>query len=293
MLFIGLHVTPEAASFHGGSVIELDLSTSGVVVIATASTRPVLSFRNFALRCDKSNPTIAFETPWNWEFRYGKRIAIIANNSFLKYQLIACMAGLVPPVSGEIIGDSVIGWPVGGDGGLDRKMRISDAVEFLLTVYADCFDRSHVSIEQFWSLLSDVDIKPKQIIKELSRDQRNYFCLSLSVLFAFDCYLIPKTKFLMSKPARQLKLLLLEQIKGKSLFTTSPNSKFQREFCTDGIVLGPLGQVLFSGDIVNVIQWVDKNLGSSSASLESDGEDFDADLNLINSEAAYALEDWS
>ena len=40
-------------------------------------------------------------------------------------------------------------------------------------------------------------------------------------------------------------------------------------------------------------RWVDKNLGSSSASLESDGEDFDADLNLINSEAAYALEDWS
>ena len=97
----------------------------------------------------------------------------------------------------------------------------------------------------------------------------------------------------MSNSASQLKALLLEQVKGRGLFTTSSNVQFQREFCTDGIVLGPLGQVLFSGDIVNVIQWVDKNLGSSSASLESDGEDFDADLNLINSEAAYALEDWS
>ena len=271
----------------------MDPSTSGVVVNATASTRPVLSFRNFALRCDKSNPTIAFETPWNWEFRHGKRIAIIANNSFLKYQLIACMAGLVPPVSGEILGDGVIGWPVGGDGGLDRKMRISDAVDFLLTVYADCLDQSHVSIEQFWSLLSDVDVKPRQIIKELSRDQRNFFCLALSVLFAFDCYLIPKTKFLMSKSAGHLKALLLEQVKGRGLFTTSSNVQFQREFCTDGIVLGPLGQVLFSGDIMDAIQWVDKNLGSSSASLGLEGDDFDPDLNLINLEVANDLETWS
>ena len=266
---------------------------SGDVVSATASARPVLSFRNFSLRCDKSNPSVAFETPWNWECGYGKRIAIIADNSFLKYQLITCMAGLVPPVSGEILGDGVIGWPVGGDGGLDRKMRISDAVDFLLTVYADCLDQSHVTIEQFWSLLSDVDVKPRQIIKELSRDQRNFFCLALSVLFAFDCYLIPKTKFLMSKSAGHLKALLLEQVKGRGLFTTSSNVQFQREFCTDGIVLGSLGQVLFSGDIMDAIQWVDKNLGSSSASLGLEGDDFDPDLNLINLEVANNLETWS
>ena len=265
----------------------------GDVVSATASARPVLSFRNFSLRCDKSNPSVAFETPWNWECGYGKRIAIIADNSFLKYQLITCMAGLVPPVSGEILGDGVIGWPVGGDGGLDRKMRISDAVDFLLTVYADCLDQSHVTIEQFWSLLSDVDVKPRQIIKELSRDQRNFFCLALSVLFAFDCYLIPQTKFLMSKSAGHLKALLLEQVKGRGLFTTSSNVQFQREFCTDGIVLGPLGQVLFSGDITDAIQWVEKNLGSSSASLGLEGDDFDSDLNLINLEVTNDLETWS
>ena len=274
-------------------VSQLGPLPSGDVVSATASARPVLTFRNFSLRCDKSNPLVAFETPWNWECGYGKRIAIISDNSFLKYQLITCMAGLVPPVSGEILGDGVIGWPVGGDGGLDRKMRISDAADFLLTVYADCLDQSHVSIEQFWSLLSDVDVKPRQIIKELSRDQRNFFCLALSVLFAFDCYLIPKTKFLMSKSAGHLKALLLEQVKGRGLFTTSSNVQFQREFCTDGIVLGPLGQVLFSGDIVDAIQWVDKNLGSSSASLGSEGDDFDPDLNLINLEVANDLETWS
>ena len=77
------------------------------------------------------------------------------------------------------------------------------------------------------------------------------------------------------------------------LFTISSNVQFQREFCTDGIVLGSLGQVLFSGDIMDAIQWVDKNLGSSSASLGLEGDDFDSDLNLINLEVTNDLETWS
>ena len=135
MLFIGLHVTPEAASFHGGNVLELDLSASGVVVSVTTSGSPLLSFRNFSLRCDKSNPEIAFHTPWNWGINRSKRISLITNNSFLRYQLSAALAGLVPPVSGEMLTDGVVGWPVGGEGGLDGKLRISHALNFLTTVY--------------------------------------------------------------------------------------------------------------------------------------------------------------
>ena len=37
------------------------------------------------------------------------------NNSFLRYQLSAAIAGLVSPVSGEILADGVIGWPVGDE----------------------------------------------------------------------------------------------------------------------------------------------------------------------------------
>ena len=91
------------------------------------------------------------------------------------------MAGLVPSASGEILGNSVIGWPVGGDGGLDKRMRISHAVNFLSTVYADCLDRSCVSLKQFWGLMSDFGIDPSSIIKELSREKRDFF------LFGFVC----------------------------------------------------------------------------------------------------------
>ena len=279
-----MHDTPKAALFHGGKVTELKPFVLGVVVNATASAKPVLSFRNFSLRCDKSDPQISFETPWNWECGQGKRIAVITNNSFLRYQFVACMSGLVSPVSGEILGNSVIGWPVGGEGGLDRKLRISHSVKFLLTVYSDCLDQSLVSIDEFWGILSDVGIEPGLVIKELSKGQKDFFALALSVLFSFDCYLIPKTRFLMSKPAKPLRELLLKQLEGKMLFTTSANVQFQREFCTDGIVLGTLGQILFAGKLLDVIQWADENL-EDFGMPELEDDNFDLNLNLKNSES--------
>lgn len=253
------------------------------MVTAAASVKPVLRFQDFSLRCNKSNPQISFETPWNWDCGSEKRIAVITNNSFLRYQLIACMSGLVSPVTGQIVGNSVIGWPVGGGGGLDRKLRVSHAVSFLSTVYNDCLSQSLVSIDEFWKILSDTGIEPGLVIKELSRDQKDFFGLALSVIFSFDCYLIPKTRFLMSKPARLLKELLLRQIEGKMLFSTSANVQFQREFCTDGLVLGPLGQILFLGPLADAIQWADQNLEDSDI-LESEEDSFEVNLNLSNSD---------
>ena len=280
----GLHVTSKAALFDGVMVTVSDLTARGFAVTATASFKPVLTFRNFSLRCDQSNPQISFETPWDWECAQGKRFAVITNNSFLRYQLIACMSGLVSPFSGDILGDSVISWPVGGEGGLDRKLRISHAVNFLLTVYSDCLDQSLVSIQEFWEILADVDIEPDLVIKQLSRDQRDYFSMALSVLFSFDCYLIPKTRFLMSKPAILLKELLLKQLDGKILFTTSINAQFQYEFCTDGLVLGPLGQILYLGELSKALQWAGDNLSGLDKS-DTEADTFEIGLNLRNSES--------
>ena len=142
------------------------------MVTAAAAAKPRLKFQNFSLRCDKSDPEISFQTPWNWECVHGKRIAVITNNSFLRYQLVAGMSGLVAPVSGDIVGDSVIGWPVGGEGGLDRKLRVSHAVNFLSMVYGDCLEDSRVSVDEFWDLLLGMKIHPSLIIKELSRAQK-------------------------------------------------------------------------------------------------------------------------
>ena len=150
-------------------------------------------------------------------------------------------------------------------------------------VYSDCFEKSLVSIDEFWGLLRDVGIEPDLVIKELSRGQKDFFALALSVLFSFDCYLIPKTRFLMSKPAKILKELLLKQLEGKILFATSTNVQFQREFCTDGVVLGPLGQILFAGPLSDVIQWADKNLESFDALDQDDG--FELDMSFSNLES--------
>ena len=264
---------------------KLGPSTSGVVVSATASARPVLTFRNFSLRCDKSDPQVSFHTPWNWELMQGKKIALITKNSFLDYQLIAGFSGLVPPLSGEIISNGAISWPVGGEGGLDRRLRISQALDFLSTVYRDCLEKSRVSIDEFWQLMSRVGVHRRLLIKELSRDQRVFFYLALSLLFSFDCYLIEKSKALalLSDSSRPLRALFRRQIEGKTLITTSTSKRFRREFCTDGLVLGSCGQILFAGELSKAVQWADQNLGDSET-IESDDESFEMGLQFQNDE---------
>ena len=284
MLLIGLQATPEPASFHGGIVTVLGRSSAVVVVDATGSATPVLTFRNLSLRCDKSNPQITFQTPWNWELLQAKRIAVITNSSFLRYQLTAALAGLVPPVSGEIVSYGVIGWPVGAEGGLDSKLRISHALSFLSTVYSDCLEKSRVSLDEFWDLLSEKGVYPSLIIKELSKDQKDFFFLALSVLFSFDCYLISNTRFLMSRHAKPLRSLLLKQLEGKTLLATASSNRFRSEFCTDGLVLGSLGQILFAGGISESIEWADQYLEASDAS-ESDDDQLVMGQNLLNLES--------
>ena len=280
-----MHVTLKPASFRGGIVTALQVSPAGVVLNSTGSAMSVLTFQNFSLRCNKSDPSISFQIPWNWDLEHGRKIAVITTSSFLRYQLIAALAGLVPPVSGEILGGGVIGWPVGGEGGLDSKLRISHAFNFLSTVYSDCLEKSRVTLDEFWGLLSDMNIYPGLIIKELSRDQKDFFFLSLSVLFSFDCYLISKTKFLMSRAAKPLRALLQRQLEGKTLLTTSTNSRFRREFCTDGLVLGPFGEILFAGGLSEAIQWADQNLEKSEIS-ESDDEQLELGMDLRNLESS-------
>ena len=266
-------------------VSQLGPFPSGDVVSATASARPVLTFRNFSLRCDKSDPTVSFQTPWNWQCAQGKRIAVITRNSFLRCQLIASMSGAISPVAGEIVGNSVIGWPVGGEGGLDRKLRISHAVNFLSAIYSDCLIQSRVSNGEFWGLLEGMKIYPQIILKELSSDQKSFFYLALSVFFSFDCYLIPSSTYLMSKNAERLRDLLLKQLEGKTLFATSIDPQFQRRFCTEGLVLGSLGQILFSGALSEAIQWSDQNLEPSSLTPSED-DMYSTNLNFSNLESS-------
>lgn len=256
---------------------------SGAVVIGVNSSNPILKFSNFSLRCDRLDPQIVFQTPWNWEIGEHKRISVITKNSYLRSQLIASIADLVIPVSGEIISDAVMSWPIGTEGGLDKKLRVCHAVNFLADVYGDCLDQSSVSLNDFWRLLYENEIHPHQIIKELSRSKKDFFNLALSVLFSFDFYLLPRTSYLMSRAAGPLRTLLLEQVKGKSLLSTSTSSRFQKEFCTHGLVLGSLGQILFAGDLSEATQWADQNLGKNDAS-EIEEDQFDVGFNLVNSE---------
>ena len=94
----------------------------------------------------------------------------------------------------------------------------------------------------------------------------------------------------MSKAAKPLRKLLLRQVEGKTLLATSTNNRFLREFCTDGLVLGSLGEILFSGGLSESMQWARENLEDFDVS-GSDDDQFDSELNITNSEYSDDLLD--
>ena len=49
------------------------------------------------------------------------------------------------------------------------------------------------------------------------------------------------------------------------------------------MVLGPLGEILFSGGLSEAIQWADQNLESAGL-IEADDDSFEVDLNFSNKE---------
>lgn len=175
---------------------------------------------------------------------------------------------------------------------MDGKLRISHALNFLSTLYSDCLEKSHVSIDEFWDLLSGVQIHPRLLIKELSKSQKSFFYVALSVLFSFDCYLVTKSSSyaLMSTSAKPLRALFRKQIEGKTIIATSTIGRFRREFCTEGLVLGSLGQVLFTGELSEAVQWADQNLKASEPSGVDDDQ-LEMGLSLQNSDSDDGSDD--
>ena len=115
----------------------------------------------------------------------------MTSNSYLRYQLILVMAGLVPSVSGRQVHQGVVGWPLGGEGGLDSKLPLRHNLDFVCQIYGDCLHPDLFSIEAFWQLLAEQDISPGQCVRDLNSPQKSIFFTALSLLFVFDLYLIP------------------------------------------------------------------------------------------------------
>ena len=89
----------------------------------------------------------------------------------------------------------------------------------------------------------------------------------------------------MSKSAKPLRAPLQRQLEGKTLLATSTNGRFRRQFCTDGLVLGSFGEILFSGGIEESIQWADQNLEATEVT-EIEEDQLEMGLNLRNSDSS-------
>jgi len=242
-------------------------------VLQSRASGPVISIKNLNFRCDKSDETIVNSEPWNWDLDYGDRLSILTPNRFIRYQLISVLAELVQPFKGEVEKFGVVGWPLGVQGGLSTKLRVFHAIDFLREVYGDCLIHSRFPIEEFWQVLAIQSIEQRSIINDLSKTQKDFFYHALSVLFLFDVYLISDPKFLMSKLAKPIKEFFYLQLSGSpSLLTTTANDRFRREFCNKGLVIGAMGEILFSGSYQDAIEWYNTNLTNKPMADQDDSQ---------------------
>ena len=242
-------------------------------VLQSSASGPVISFKNLNFRCDKSDATIVNSEPWNWDLDYGDRLSILTPNRFIRFQLISVLAELVKPFKGEVEKFGVVGWPVGVQGGLSTKLRVFHAIDFLREVYGDCLIHSRFPIEEFWQVLAVQSIEQRSILNDLSKTQKDFFYHALSVLFLFDVYLISDPKFLMSKLAKPIKDFFCLQLSGShSLLTTTANDRFRNEFCNKGLVIGAMGEILYSGSYQDAFEWYNSNLSNKPVVDQDDSQ---------------------
>ena len=242
-------------------------------VLQSTASGPVISFKDLNLRCDKADSTIVNSEPWNWSLDHGDRLSILTPNKYIRYQVISILAELAEPSKGRIDKFGVVGWPVGVQGGLSSKLRVFHGIDFLREVYGDCLIQSRFPIDEFWRILSTQSIEQRSILKDLSKAQKDFFYLALSILFLFDVYLISDARLLMTKSAKLLKdFLHLQLSSSHSLLTTTASDKFRREFCNKGLVIGSLGEILFSGNYQDAIRWYDSNLEKAATADQDDSQ---------------------
>ena len=263
---------------------------------SSSSAEPILAFDEFVLRADKTDSSIVTSSPWSWCLYPGERLSVMTTNSFLSYQLMATLSGLVEPVSGELLTQSNLSWPLAGQGGLHRDLTINNGFEFLLNIYGDTLERSHVSLGEFFDALKSQEIDTSIPLKELAKDQKNFFFAALSILFSFDICIAPHSIYLlnlMSKDQRLLRALLHKQLDGGlCMITDSRNNPFKREFCNRGMVLGPLGEMIFDGDLDEAIA-IGKQNDILAKRTEADGMQYDYGekqlTNLSADDTSYEL----
>ena len=254
---------------------------------------PILEFEQLVMQADKSDSNVVISSPWNWWLNPGDRLSVMTTNSFLNYQLIATLADLVKPVSGEIVKRGTVSWPLGGQGGLHSSLTISNGYEFISSIYSDSLEKSQISPDDFFDALKSQLIDVYTPLKNLDKAQNNFFFAALSILFSFDICIAPHSKdvaYLMSRQAKPLRNLLRKQLDGGlCLISTSKINRFKREFCNRGMVLGPLGEVMFDGDLEDAIAFSGQN-DTVDNSSEADDSQFDYGEALTNSSESQSYD---
>ena len=218
---------------------------------AIASQVATIELDNIVFRCTRREKTF-LTPPLSKVFFEGDRIAILSTNRKIRNEFLGLIYGLIPPVSGSLIPYRTISWPIGLRGGLDKKLTLSQNMHFIANVYDDCV--APLNLDRFLkTFLSFADLSPEQRLKDLRSKDQKIFYMIVSLAFNFDVFLVPSGQFIVSneknKINQYLKTVFDARIENQSLITSSPNKKFLKQYCNQGLVLDESGALAFEGEL--------------------------------------------
>ena len=141
----------------------------------------VVDFQDVVLRCNRREKTF-LNPPWNLQLQKGDKIAVIAANRKMRDEFLGCIYGLIKPVSGYVVPNGVVSWPLGLKGGLDSKLSLSQNIRFLESVYEDRVAplNSKKFLDVFYELTG---LTPEQKLKSLKSKEQKIFYIIIALIF--------------------------------------------------------------------------------------------------------------
>lgn len=124
----------------------------------------------------------------NLSFRInkGEKVGIIGHNGVGKSTLLRLLGGVEKPVSGNIVRNMSVSWPLAFGGAFQGSLSGLDNTRFICRVYNKPLEGAEAYIQNF-AELGDYFYEP---VKSYSSGMRAKLAFGISMLIDFDCYLI-------------------------------------------------------------------------------------------------------
>ncbi len=198
----------------------------------------------------------------------GRRVAVMGARRSGKSTLVKLIAGVAVPNAGEVVRNSNISWPIGGNYFISNNLTVRDNVIF-------CANMLGVSARDMLRYLDDLcgfGSKKEEIVKNIPVHFRQRLNIVLPLVVDFDCFLIEgqvnlkRAKF----PPDHIEFIEGE-IRRKDLIVVTGNKKMALQYCDTGALIEN-GHIRYCASVQEAVDQI-KDLAPDDTDFSDDQGD--------------------